>query len=172
MVVVFLPDSGDRYLSKIYNDDWMRSHQYWETELPISAHQVVQLKLKHHPGSHLIFATASDSAQHALRLMQDNEISQLPVFKNGKCIGTVREVEILNLALRGTDLNNLVLIECMKDPLPILDPSSPIDRLMYMLTKESPAVLVKLTNNHFEILTKYDLLHMIATLSESTAHKS
>ena len=172
LVVVFLPDSGDRYLSKVYNDDWMRRHQYWETELPISAYQVVQLKQKHHPGSHLIFATAADSAQHALRLMQDNEISQLPVFENGKCIGTVREDEILNLALRGSDLNNLVLIECMKDPLPVLDPSAPIDRLMYMLTKESPAVLVEMTKNQFEILTKYDLLDMISTLSESTARKS
>ena len=51
MVVVFLPDSGDRYLSKIYNDDWMRRHQYWEAEWHATAEQIVRSKQKRHPGS-------------------------------------------------------------------------------------------------------------------------
>ena len=169
MVVVFLPDSGDRYLSKIYNDDWMRRHQYWETELHITAGDVVLLKHRRHPASRLITTSAGESAHHALRLMQDHEISQLPVFEDQNCIGTVREDEILNLALRGVDLNALVLRECMKDPLPMLDTNAPIDRLTFLLTNESPAVLVRLSENQFEILTKYDLMDMISSLTESAA---
>ncbi|MBI4459095.1 MAG: pyridoxal-phosphate dependent enzyme [Acidobacteria bacterium] len=172
MVVVFLADSGDRYLSKIYNDDWMRRHQYWEAELPITVEQVVRLKQQRHPGSRLISASAGQTAQQALRLMQDNEISQLPVFENHTCIGTVREDEILNLALRGADLKELVLRECMKDPLPVIEPSATIERLTYLLTKESPAVLVDIGKGEQEILTKYDLIDMIATLSESSPRSS
>ncbi|MBI3896573.1 MAG: pyridoxal-phosphate dependent enzyme, partial [Acidobacteria bacterium] len=172
LIVAFLPDSGDRYLSKVYNDDWMRRHQYWEAELPITAEQVVRLKHQRHPGSHLIFASAGETAHQALRLMQDNEISQLPVFENHACIGTVREDEILNLALRGSDLKELVLRECMKDPLPMIELSATIERLTYLLTKESPAVLVDMGKGEREILTKYDLIDMIATLSESSPRSS
>ena len=169
MVVAFIPDGGSRYLSKIYNDDWMRRHQYSESELHVTAEEIVRLKHRRHPESRLIVASAGDTAHQALRLMQDNEISQLPVFENHACIGTVREDEILNLALRGADLKELVLRECMKDPLPLLDPQTSMDRLTYVLTRESPAILVELGNQHYEILTKYDLIDMVASLSESPA---
>ena len=169
MVVALLPDSGDRYLSKVYNDDWMRRHQYWEAEWHATAEQVVRWKQKRHPGTRLVSATAGETAHHALMLMQDNEISQLPVVEEGVSIGTVREDEILNLALRGADLKELVLRECMKAPLPLLDPQTPIDRVTYLLTNESPAVLVDLGNKEYEILTKYDLIEMLASLAESAA---
>ena len=172
LVVAFLPDSGDRYLSKIYNDDWMRRHQYWEAELTITVEQVVRRKQQRHPGARLISATAGETAQQALRLMQDNEISQLPVFENHACIGTVREEEILNLALRGANLKELVLRECMKDPLPRIELDAAIERLTYLLTKESPAVLVDIGKGENEILTKYDLIDMFATLAESSSRSS
>ena len=172
MVVAFLPDSGDRYLSKIYNDDWMRRHQYWESELRITAGEVVRQKRKRHPSGRLIFASAGETAHQALRLMQENEISQLPVFEDHTCIGTVREEEILNLALKGANLKDLVLRECMRGPLPMLDTEAPIDRLTFLLTNESPAVLVNLGEQRFEILTKYDLLDMVATLAETSSGSS
>ena len=169
MVVVFIADSGSRYLSKIYNDDWMRRHQYSESELQVTAEEVVRLKRQRHPKSRLITASAGDSAHQALHLMQDNEISQLPVFEDQACIGTVREDELLNLALRGADLKELVLRECMKDPLPVLEPQTSMDRLTYLLTRGSPAVLVKFRKKQYEILTKYDLIDMVASLAESPA---
>ncbi len=167
MLIAFIPDAGDRYLSKVYNDAWMSRHQYWEAQLSITAGEVVRLKQQHRPGSRLIYAKAGETAHQALRLMQDNEVSQVPVFEDHVSIGTVREDDILNLALRGVDLDGLVLRECMKDPLPVLDPQAPIDRITYLLTNESPAVLVDIGDNKFEILTKYDLIDMIATLADS-----
>ena len=169
MLIAFIPDAGDRYLSKVYNDAWMSRHQYWETQLHVTAGEVVRLKQQHHPGSRLIYTKVGETAHQALRLMQDKEISQLPVFENHASIGTVREDDILNLALRGVDLDGLVLRECMKDPLPVLDPQAPIDRVTYLLTNESPAVLVNMGSDRFEILTKYDLIDMIATLADSAA---
>ncbi len=169
MVVAFIPDGGSRYLSKIFNDDWMRRHQYSESELHVTAEEVVRLKRRHYPENRLITASAGDTSHHALRLMQDHEISQLPVFEDRACIGTVREDEILNLALRGADLKELVLRECMKDPLPVLSPEASMDRLTYVITRESSAVLVELAKGQYEILTKYDLIHMVANLSESSS---
>ena len=174
MLIAFIPDSGDRYLSKVYNDDWMSRHQYWEAQLSVTAGEVVRLKQQHHPGSRLIYAKVGETAHQALRLMQDKEISQLPVLEDHASIGTVREDDILNLALRGVDLDGLVLRECMKDPLPVLDPQATVDRVTYLLTNESPAVLVDMGDNKFEILTKYDLINMVAMLADSAAasHRS
>ncbi len=62
----------------------------------------------------------------------------------------------------------------MKDPLPVLDPQATIDRVTYLLTNDSPAVLVSMRDNQFEILTKYDLINMVAMLADSAAasHRS
>jgi cystathionine beta-synthase len=127
---------------------------------------VLSLKRKQHPTNRLVTATAADTAQQALRLMQDREISQLPVFEDHTCIGTVREDDILNLALKGADLKNLVLRECMKEPLPVIELKAPIERLAFLLTKESPAALVRVSDGSYEILTKYDLIDVIAALTE------
>jgi predicted transcriptional regulator len=57
----------------------------------------------------------------------------------------------------------------MKAPLPSLDPQAPIDRVTYLLTNESPAVLVDMGSGQYDILTKYDLIEMLASLTEPGA---
>ena len=44
LVVAFLPDSGSRYLSKIYNDGWMREHGYADAEVTLTASDVIRVK--------------------------------------------------------------------------------------------------------------------------------
>ena len=44
LVVIIIPDSGTRYLSKIYNDNWMRENQFLEPRIKVSAGQVVHDK--------------------------------------------------------------------------------------------------------------------------------
>src|SRR3989449_1874401 len=43
-VVAFMPDTGMRYLSKVYNDEWMRERGYVESAVPITAGGVVNAK--------------------------------------------------------------------------------------------------------------------------------
>ena len=44
MIVAFMPDSGSRYMSKIYNDGWMREHGYVDAEVALSAADVIRVK--------------------------------------------------------------------------------------------------------------------------------
>ena len=43
-MVIIIPDSGTRYLSKIYNDNWMRENQFLEPRIKVSAGQVVRIR--------------------------------------------------------------------------------------------------------------------------------
>jgi cystathionine beta-synthase len=98
--------------------------------------------------------------------MQDQDISQIPVFEENLPIGTIYEDQILNLALQGKDLRKLVVREVMSKPLPQVPKTAPVERVTHILSHENPAVFVDMGNSHFEILTKYDLMSTVASLME------
>jgi cystathionine beta-synthase len=166
LVVGFLPDTGMRYLSKIYSDEWMRDHGYVEAEVPLTAADVVRVKHEKGPVRELVVARPYQTVFHALRIMQAQDISQLPVFEDDTQIGAIYEDQILNLALQGKDLRKLVIREVMGKPLPQIPKDAPVERLTYLLSHEGPAVFVEMGNGRYEILTKYDLMGTIAELME------
>ena len=165
-VVALLPDTGMRYLSKVYNDEWMRERGYVEAAVHITAAEVVQAKHASRKVRELIVARPYQTVFHALKTMQEQDISQIPVFEDNTPIGTVYEDQILNLALQGKDLRKLVVREVMSKPLPQVSKSAPVERITHILSHENPAVFVDMGNSHFEILTKYDLMSTVASLME------
>ena len=98
--------------------------------------------------------------------MQEQDISQLPVFEENIVVGTIYEDQILNMALQGKDLRKLVIREVMSEPLPQVPCEAPVERVTYLLSHEGPAVFVVMGDGRFEILTKYDLMGTIAELME------
>jgi len=165
-VVAFLPDTGMRYLSKVYNDEWMRERGYVDAEVPLTAEDVVRTKRQSGKVRELVVARPYQTVYHALHTMQTQDISQLPVFEEASPIGTIYEDRILNLALQGKDLRKLVIREVMGKPLPLVPKDAPVERITHLLSHEGPAVFVDLGNSHLEILTKYDLMGTIAGLME------
>jgi cystathionine beta-synthase len=165
-IVAFLPDTGMRYLSKVYNDGWMREHGYVEAEVHLTAADVVHFK--HQNGKHreLVVARPDQTVFHALHTMQQQDISQLPVFEEQIPIGTIYEDQILNLALQGKDLRKLVIREVMGEALPRVPSDAPVERVTHLLSHSGPAVFVELPGNKFAILTKFDLMDTIARLME------
>jgi len=81
MVVAFLPDTGMRYLSKVYSDEWMRERGYAEAELALTAADVVNTKRRAGKVRELIIARPYQTVYHALHTMQTQDISQLPVSR-------------------------------------------------------------------------------------------
>lgn len=161
-VVVLIPDTGARYLSKVYNNEWMRENRYLESSLPLTAGEIVHSKGTDGTVSDLIAMTPSDTVSSALAAMQSNDFSQLPVLEEGQPVGAIYEDAILTLALEGKDLKKLVVREAMSDSFPVVAAAAPVDQIMNCITRDCPAVFVDLGNRSYEILTKYDLLHAIA----------
>ena len=166
MIVAFLPDSGSRYISKVYNDGWMREHGYVEAEVALSAADVIRAKSRNGKKRDLIVVGPHQTVFHALHTMQQQDISQLPVFEENNSIGAVYEDQILNLALQGKDLRKLVIREVMGKPLPLVPSNAPIERVTHILSHEGPAVFVEMPGGKLEVLTKFDLMDTIAALVE------
>jgi cystathionine beta-synthase len=165
-VVAFLPDTGMRYLSKVYSDEWMRERGYVDSEVLLTVEDVVNAKHKVGKDRELIVVGPDQTVFHALHTMQTQDISQLPVFEGQQPVGAIYEDQILNLALQGKDLRKMSIHEVMSEPLPTISCEAPVERLTYLLSHEEPAVFVQMSNGRLEIITKYDLMGTIAGLME------
>ncbi len=165
-VVALLPDTGTRYLSKVYNDLWMHERGYVDAATAITAAEVVNAKHASGKVRELVIARPHQTVFHALKTMQEQDISQIPVFEENIPIGTIYEDQILNLALQGKDLRKLVVREMMSKPLPQVPKTAPVERVTQILSHENPAVFVEMGDSRFEILTKYDLMSTVASLME------
>ena len=163
-VVAFLPDTGMRYLSNVYNDGWMAEHGYSEKAVALTAADVVRAKNARGPVRELVTVKPFQTVFHALKTMQAEDISQIPVCEDVQPIGTVSEDQILTMALHGKDLRKLVVREVMGPPLPRVPADAPIERLTRVMSQESPAVFVEQANGHLDILTKYDLIGTVTSL--------
>jgi cystathionine beta-synthase len=164
-IVAFLPDSGTRYLSKIYNDGWMQEHGYVDAEVAISAADVIRVKHQNGKSRDLVIVRPYQTVFHALQTMQKEDISQLPVLEDDNHpIGTVFEDQILNLALQGKDLRKLVIREVMGAALPQVPATAPVERITHILSHDSPAVFVEMPGGKLEVLTKFDLMDTISGL--------
>src|SRR5271166_685996 len=165
-VVALLPDTGMRYLSKVYNDEWMRERGYVESSVPITAAEVVNAKRQSGKVRELVIARPYQTVFHALKTMQEQDISQIPVFEETIPIGTIYEDQILTLALQGKELQKLTVREVMSKPMPMVMKNAPVERITHMLSHGDPAVFVEMEDAKFEILTKYDLMSTVAGLME------
>lgn len=97
--VVLLPDSGDRYLSKVYDDNWMRENGFLTNGW--SGNRVADL-LSSPDRIDLITARIDDRMTAVIALMKEYDISQVPVLDaHGKLLGIVTEVDLLEHLLHG-----------------------------------------------------------------------
>ncbi len=80
-IVAFLPDTGMRYLSKVYNDEWMRERGYVESAVPITAADIIAAETQVRKSSRAGHCPAYQTVFHALKTMQEQDISQIPILK-------------------------------------------------------------------------------------------
>ncbi|MBI4064184.1 MAG: pyridoxal-phosphate dependent enzyme [Elusimicrobia bacterium] len=156
-VVAFLPDMGMRYLSKIFNDDWMRENRYWTSDNLITAGEILRRK----NFEKLVYAEPAESALVVWKKMAKMDISQMPVMEHAKVIGSISEDRLTNLTLDGKDLKEVFVREIMGPVLPVVTEGTFVDELFRVLTKETPAVLVQTGNGSSGVITKYDVVHAL-----------
>jgi cystathionine beta-synthase len=169
LVVAFLPDTGMRYLSKIYNDEWMRDNRYLEEEVALTADDLVRSKTAAGTARELVQAEPYQTVYHALRTMQGQDISQLPIFENGTPVGAIREDDVLQLALHGRDLRKVLIREVMGKPFPTVPRTASADQVTELITSGNPAVFIELGDGRYDIVTKYDIVRAVARLAERIA---
>lgn len=158
LVVTFLCDTGERYLSKLYNDEWMRENQLLESEKATLA-QLLTAKSGGTPA--VVHVAPGVTVRQALRLMSQHDVSQLPVLDSGNCVGSVSETVLASRGLEDSKVLDRTVSDVMDAPFPIVDDGIAVDQVVKLVTKNNPAVLVRHNGEVSGILTRSDLLHFL-----------
>ncbi|HEX9730198.1 MAG TPA: pyridoxal-phosphate dependent enzyme [Gemmatimonadales bacterium] len=161
-VVVILSDTGERYLSKLFNDEWMQENQLLETER-VTARSLLQTKSNGGP-EQLVTVAATHTVRQALNLMTTYNVSQLPVVETGDCVGAVSEGALMARAIGSPAVLEHAVRDYMEPPYPVVDSDLPLDRFSALLSREVPAVLVRQDGTISGIVTRYDVLHAVQGL--------
>lgn len=162
LVVVLLPDTGERYLSKVYNDEWMKENQFFEPEFQMTAGEILQRKSS--GTGKLISVSPATPFTEAMDLIKQYDISQIPVLEQGQPIGSVREDQFIDALLTKTGIENMIVEEVMGAPLPLVEETAGLDEIFPLLAQSSnsaskhSAVLVRTSGGELDIITKYDLI--------------
>ena len=161
MVVTVLCDTGERYLSKVFDDEWLRQNQLLEEERPTVARLIAA---KDGGAPPLIHVAPEGSVRQALNLMSTYNVSQLPVVAAGDGVGAVSEQSLMARALEDPKVLDRPVRDLMDPPFPVVDSHWPVDRLTALLSRETPAALVREGGRLAGIVTRYDVLHQLAGL--------
>ena len=155
MVVAVLPDTGERYLSKLYSDEWMRENQLMDADRTSLGH--VLRNKDDHKGD-IVSVTGGQTVRQAIKLMQLHDVSQLPVMDGPNCVGSVSDWSLSARSLENPKLLDVTVSEIMDAPFPTVEDSQPAENVAKLLSKSNPAVIVRNNGKVTGIVTRSDLL--------------
>ena len=155
-VVTFLCDTGERYLSKLYNDEWMRENQLLEPDR-VTLGDLLEHKVATAPAA-VVSAAPGQQVRQVLGLMRLHDVSLLPVLDGGHCVGSVTEYALTQRGLESSRFLDAVVGEVMDEPFPLVDAGQHVESVQKVLSKATPAVLVTGGGAIVGIVTRSDML--------------
>ncbi|MFI5255337.1 MAG: cystathionine beta-synthase [Candidatus Limnocylindrales bacterium] len=170
VIVVLLPDGGRNYLSKLYNDEWLRVNGLLATTGAVI--RVAELLVDRHGNGHLpdlVVARTTQRVGEAIGLLQEYGISQMPVSEAATgddlagIVGSVSEKGLLDRAFRDPTVVERTVGEVMDRALPVVDVSATLDEAFALLTGGgAPALVAARGDRPAGVVTKLDLLEFLA----------
>ncbi len=165
VVVVLLPDTGRGYLSKLFNDTWMRENDMLvqaETIQP-TLRDVLTYRRSHMRTMPLVVSVSpTDSIADAVELLRRYGISQTPVMENGRMVGSLTENLLLRHLASGEPLASTVVHDLQGPPFSQL-PADALAQEAYTLFSSGQSAVAVMTGGSLEgIVTKSDLLEFWA----------
>jgi len=163
VIVVLFPDTGRNYLSKLFNDEWMRQNGYLARLGAVRIQEVLDSHPKGLP--QLVTVEAARSVGEAIDLMQRYGISQLPVVEesNGRgVVGTLQERTLLDRVYRDPAVVTTAVSAAMDPPMSQVAVDSSLDDAFEPLLRGEQAVLVVQNEQPVAVITRADLLEFVA----------
>jgi cystathionine beta-synthase len=158
-VVAILCDTGERYLSKVFNDEWLQENQLVEVER-VTAGGL--LTAKPAAGPPLVTVAPTQTVRQAINLMETYDVSGLPIVENGENVGSVNEATIMAQAIAHPSVLEQPVREVMEPPYPVIEATALLEQFSDLLSREVPAVLVRQEGELAGIVTRFDVLHHVA----------
>ncbi len=157
VVVVLFHDHGSRYVGKMFNDDWMRERGFLHEGLKNALDIVSRNKNRS-----LVTCGSEELVSHAVAKMKSQDISQIPITKDGKFVGFVDDSRLYQQIIEDASLMDRPLNKVMNEPLPVLDGNASLEEISAQISRQVPAVLVNLGDNNYHIITRHDLVAALA----------
>jgi cystathionine beta-synthase len=165
VVVVLFPDTGRGYLSKQFNETWMRENNMLvqaDTEEP-TLQDVLTYRRTHTRTMPLVVSVATtDSIADAVELLRRYGISQTPVIEDGCMVGSLTENILLRHLASGEPLESMVVGDLQGQPFPQLQADAPAHEAYTLFSSGQSAVAVMSGDELEGIVTKSDLLEFWA----------
>ncbi|MFN6944066.1 MAG: pyridoxal-phosphate dependent enzyme, partial [Cytophagaceae bacterium] len=159
VMVVILPDHGTRYLAKVYNDNWMKSHGYIESGKFATARDIISNRKG--GNGNLITIKSIDTIGNAITQLNQSGISQIPVTEGDAIVGSLTDSKVLKRLIEDPALKEKPVSEIMDSPFTFVGLDNTLDVLSSLITKENSALLVRDDKNDIHIITQSDLLMSI-----------
>ena len=157
-VVVILPDSASRYLSKIFDDEWMREHGFMAH--PTQGLVIDLLRAKER--GEVISVRADRPVREVVEVMKEFGVSQLPILTaDDQIVGVVSESDVLNFLLRSHADSNAPIKELASNAFAVVEPSNPVSILGPLFSKGG-IVLALDQGKLVGILTKIDFIDYVS----------
>ena len=155
VVVTLLSDWGEHYLTKVYDEDWMRENGFLR-RAHHSVHHLVAEKDRDLP--ELVTVQPTTPVRVALSTLTSYNVSQLPVILDGECVGSLNDGELMSSVIEDPELLDRPVESIMDAPFPVVDSHMDAEGAAQLLTRKNSAVLVRDAGEIGGILTRYDLI--------------
>ena len=159
LVVGTLADWGERYLSKLYDDDWMRDNGFLERPRRRTVRDL--MRIKGDRTQELISIEPGTSVRMALSTISSHGVSQLPVLRDGECVGSVSEERLMAGVIETPGLLDKPVESVMDPPYPVVDAHLDLDEATRLLSRSNAACLVRGNGGLSGIVTRYDVVRSL-----------
>ncbi|HET56135.1 MAG TPA: cystathionine beta-synthase [Ignavibacteria bacterium] len=156
-VVVFIVcDTGERYLSKVHNETWLKDNRMLEVEMKIL--RDVSDEKKRKGIENICYVNNNAIVKDAVEIFNKNGFTQIPVFDERlKPVGSIRENKLMGKLVEDSKLLNAKVSKVMEESFPVIDAKTEIAEVKKIL-KNTTAVLVSDFGRITDIITRYDLI--------------
>jgi cystathionine beta-synthase len=155
LVVALCADTGRNYLSKFFDDDWLKANNFvWDSHPALSIGDLLRTRGLRQ----LVSISPNAHAAAAIELLQSAGFSQLPVLQDGKPVGSIQEITLARVLHDHTDPTKVTVGEIMAKPLPQLEATVHLDEAYRLLLAGNTGVLVVDNGKVVDIVTRIDLV--------------
>jgi cystathionine beta-synthase len=157
LIVFIVCDTGERYLSKVHNIEWLKQNRMLEPDVR-TLRDLSDIK-KQKGFEEIVSIKETDYVKDVLGLISKTGYSQIPVVQGRQSIGCIRENVLLTKLVDNPLLYNFTIKEIMEESLPILEAKTEIEEVKKCLRNNS-AILVSDFGLITDIITRYDLINL------------
>jgi len=160
--VTFVCDTGAKYLSKVYNDAWLADQGLGERELHGDLSDLITRKYE---DGAVVFAGSDDTLDTVFKRMRGADVSQLPIFSEGRLVGIVDESDLVHTmntdAITREERFKLPVSKVMTRDLDTVQVNEPLEALVPLFDRDRVAIVLD-GEKFVGLITRSDLINHLS----------